>query len=551
MASRPAAPLLLLLLALDASAEEDARAAGQLHAACARADWEGAAQLGGRLAATGHAAWEADSFALARGAYEALLHGACGCNGTSACGALGRRDQLQVHANLGSSLMLLAREPATPAAERAALLERSRFHWSVPLATVPDDEGLRYFHALVQADAASARALADALPLAAAAAAAGRQASVSPIERVDAASLSRGDFLVRYALPRVPVILTGLAQLAAREADGALPTLDAIVAACAERSVRLQRRTGAEAAGPCARAPEGGGSAPAPSLEWAGLEAAPGVVPLGELAAELRRGGFADGWQLFDWALPRHCPEAAALPAVQRWLPPHLAPAGDDLLRSLPAEGAGGSPRCALAGGWPSLFLQPAGTGCGAHVDSYGSHFFQLVLNGTKRWRIARPEDAPLLEPLPPRLRALRVPSLFAPAYSAHPQLRLLALREAELRAGELLFVPAGSPHQVLNGGADGADGTLVAALSANYVDGSNAAKAARELYYGAQLGQAADVACTHAHVRAAVVEAEAAVARAVASATPAADACGEQRALPARQRSAFAAAGPGSTCKP
>lgn len=463
--------------------------------------------------------------------YEVLMDAACGCNGTLACAALDRAEQLQVHANLASTLMLLAREPAIAAPERAFLLGQSAHHWSVPLALVPKDEGLRYYHALVEADADIARKLADAMPLAVAAAAEGREASILPIERVDVSSLSRAQFLARYALPKVPVVLTGLAELFARTGAGALPNLTDIVRACADRSVRLQRGVGTELGG--GRVEDEQSVAPA---GWAGLVQAAGTVTLGRLFDELERGGAAEGWQLFDWALPRQCAQAAQLPAVRGWLPAHLAPTatgegsgGDvDILRELPPDAADaaadGAPRCVLAGGWPSLFLQPAGSGCAAHVDSYGSHFWQLLLNGTKRWRVAHADDTHLLEVVPPRLRTLRVSSLFSLAYDRHPQLRLLRLREAELQPGELLFVPAGAAHQVLNARMPGAHGgetgarpaasSLVAALSANFIDGSNAREAARELYFGAQLGQARDVACTHAHVSAALESAEAAVAR-------------------------------------
>ncbi|KAG8468345.1 hypothetical protein KFE25_013428 [Diacronema lutheri] len=489
-------------LALVARGDEgrDGRVA-QLHAACAAADWERAMPLAASLATDGHAAWQADAFGASRDLYRAVLHGACGCNSTLACAPLGRREQLQVHANLASSLMLLARAPSAPARARAALLDESTYHWSVPRTLAPADESLRYFHALVKADAELARALADALPLAAAAAADGREARVRPIERVNATDLPRARFLARYALAKEPVVLTGLFDgVGARP----LPDVAEIVHACADRKVRLRR--------------SGTGTEPSGSV-WAGLESAVETVTLGELYAELEHGGTADGWQLFDWALPRFCPKGASLSSVRSWLPEHLT-GGEggsaNLLSSMPVEAEGGG-ECALGGGWPSLFVQPAGTRCGAHVDGYGTHFWQLVLTGKKQWRVARAQDAPFFEAVPPRLRTLRVASLFALDYAAHPQLRLLELRETELRAGEILFVPAGCPHQVLNGAA-GARGGLVSALSANFVDGSNAREAERELWFGAELGRRADVACAHAHVRSERDAAEADVAHGVAA---------------------------------
>jgi hypothetical protein len=38
----------------------------------------------------------------------------------------------------------------------------------------------------------------------------------------------------------------------------------------------------------------------------------------------------------------------------------------------------------------PSLFLQPAGTRCGVHVDSGATDFWQLMLQGRKKWRVLR-----------------------------------------------------------------------------------------------------------------------------------------------------------------
>merc|ERR1712194_935368 len=34
----------------------------------------------------------------------------------------------------------------------------------------------------------------------------------------------------------------------------------------------------------------------------------------------------------------------------------------------------------------PSLFVQPAGSECGVHVDSLNSDFVQILMSGRKRW---------------------------------------------------------------------------------------------------------------------------------------------------------------------
>ncbi|KAJ1637694.1 hypothetical protein T492DRAFT_950256 [Pavlovales sp. CCMP2436] len=368
--------------------------------------------------------------------------------------------------------MLLAREPDVPAGARADLLEGARYHWSIPLQVMPSEENLRYFHRLCAADAELARALADAMPLAAAAAAEGRTATVRSIERRDVSSISREDFVRSYASPRVPVVLTGVST------GSALPTLEDIVRVCGAQRVTLQRST----VGLGGRSEMGG---PAPAA-WAGMHRAPGTTTLAELHAELQRGGVADGWQLFDWALPRHCPEAAQMLFAQSWLPLQLLQ-GSELI-GLPPDAEANGMRCVLAGGFPSLFLQPADTGCAPHIDAYGTHFWQLVLQGRKTWRVAPAGQAHLLAPHPPRVGQQTF------NYPCTDQ-------------ANVLFVPAGSPHQVLNRySPDEGSPALVAALSANFIDETNVREAETELYLGAELGSAPDVACTHEHVRRAML---------------------------------------------
>lgn len=60
-------------------------------------------------------------------------------------------------------------------------------------------------------------------------------------------------------------------------------------------------------------------------------------------------------------------------------------------------------------------------------------------------------------------------------ALSSHPLLALTHPRECVLEAGELLFVPYGSPHRVEN-----LENSL--AISANFVNGSNFEAVGKEL---------------------------------------------------------------------
>lgn len=456
--------------------------------ACAEGRTDDARRIANELAARAHGAWDRDEYADAIPLYDELLVASCGCNGTVTCAALPRMEQLQVHANMASSLMMRARDKTVPTAERGRMLARSAFHWQVPLSIVPQDAHLQYFSQLVGADHGLAAALASRADEVAVAEREGALMRVEPIERRAAASITREQFVTEFATPRRPVVLTGVLD-GVRDDDR--PSLQEIMRVCGEKLVTVQRRRPAAAAGA------------ADLGAWAGLESALSEISLNEYyaAAEEER---ADGWQVFDWSLPRHCPEWAA-----RWRAPELL-SGANLLDGLPL-GAEGRAEYALGGGWPSLFVQPVGSSCGAHIDAYGTHFWQLPLNGTKRWRVVHVADAHLLAPVPPRTRTLQVEELFEPDYAAHPQLRLARVREAYVQPGEAIFVPAGAAHQVANVGASphGASPTtldgaapLVAALSGNLIDGTNAEEALRELFFGAELGTRDDVARTLEYVK-------------------------------------------------
>ena len=147
----------------------------------------------------------------------------------------------------------------------------------------------------------------------------------------------------------------------------------------------------------------------------------------------------------------------------------------------------------------PSLFAQGNGTKCGLHVDARATHFWQYVQEGRKRWRIFAPKDWPrLFEATAWRRAFFRDPRCSGAFGSAAVEaagcedefggaavdafddeaLGLLSsnggellVHEATLAPGELLFVPAGSPHQVQNIG-------VAIAVSMNFVDSTNAEEA-------------------------------------------------------------------------
>jgi len=189
---------------------------------------------------------------------------------------------------------------------------------------------------------------------------------------------------------------------------------------------------------------------------------------------------------VFDQSLAAACPR---LREAWRW--PRCVGASDLAGR---APGAGEVGRDPFVG-HPSLFVQPAGSRCGVHVDSFHSQFAQTVLRGRKRWLLwalgaadqvrllgrrdeaclevykgrrarrrivysqgfppGRPEEAPGGEALAPSLQPFRV--------------------EAEVGEGETILVPGGVAHQVLN-----LEDTI--AVSQNFIDALHAPEAALEL---------------------------------------------------------------------
>lgn len=115
----------------------------------------------------------------------------------------------------------------------------------------------------------------------------------------------------------------------------------------------------------------------------------------------------------------------------------------------------------------PSLFVGPSSSSSPLKVDSYGSQFWMLHLEGRKRWILFDPIDRDLV--MTNNSDLLR--RLHFDTSAVCPDFEALGLRKPAwvgvLEPGDLIFVPAGTPHQVLN-----VDDTL--ALSMNYIDGSN-----------------------------------------------------------------------------
>jgi histone arginine demethylase JMJD6 len=159
---------------------------------------------------------------------------------------------------------------------------------------------------------------------------------------------------------------------------------------------------------------------------------------------------------LVDWSLPHHCPhlfESSDSPIFN--LPKYFAM---DLLQLCP-EGS------LYKDSWPSLFIGPKDSLSSLHVDTFGSNFWMFLIHGRKKWRFYSPDDLCALSPM--------FPSSFEPVFSlSEEEIERTGIQyyEVVLNPGELIFVPSGSPHSVLN-----LEGTV--AISCNYLDESNIQK--------------------------------------------------------------------------
>jgi len=194
--------------------------------------------------------------------------------------------------------------------------------------------------------AVAAAMLAEATP--------GDEAPLTPgtrrIPRVAAPTLL--EFWERFADKQAPAIITGYADCFASM------SVANIEAVCGRKTVRLARKTDERGA-------------------WAGIGEYTGGA---ELARVLRDpsslgggGGDADVIGLFDWPLQQECPE---LLAQHMRVPKYFA---QDWLQRVPP-----SQPLHWRDFWPSLFVGRNGTFSGAHVDTFGSAFWQYVVEASR-----------------------------------------------------------------------------------------------------------------------------------------------------------------------
>lgn len=131
---------------------------------------------------------------------------------------------------------------------------------------------------------------------------------------------------------------------------------------------------------------------------------------------------------------------------------------------------------------WPTLFIGGAGTRSSLHVDQWHGAFWMSLLSGRKRWRIWHPADAHLLSPR-------RIPGRCTPVFPSideledqgrHPNFTKARHIDVTLHAGEVLFVPGGAPHLVVNE-------TLSVAVAGNFIDEANLSDVMVDLQFMAE----------------------------------------------------------------
>lgn len=237
---------------------------------------------------------------------------------------------------------------------------------------------------------------------------------VLPIERVHVSRMTPERFLAEYAEQK-PVVLAG-----AWAALGWSPR--EIADACPAAQIRTHRFSKS-------------------SDRWANHEKVGARVNLQEFVATSYSDDYAKRPDPvlygFEFELTKHCPVM-----LEKFVMPGFL-AGDALHLATNGTGIG----------WPSVLLGPSGSETGLHIDTHRTPFWIATVGAEnvplKRWRIFPPDDAKLLKFHRPGPNTHWVPD-FDP-WAPDSRLTGHKLYEGDLVAGDLLYVPGGSPHAAKN----------------------------------------------------------------------------------------------------
>jgi len=111
--------------------------------------------------------------------------------------------------------------------------------------------------------------------------------------------------------------------------------------------------------------------------------------------------------------------------------------------------------------GWPSVLFGPEGSETGLHIDTHRLPFWIAVVapeetgsEPLKRVRVFPHTDTNLMKYGTAALKTVNFHFYFdpwEPDYDEYPDLKQSKVFETELRSGDLLYIPGGSPHAVKN----------------------------------------------------------------------------------------------------
>jgi len=248
----------------------------------------------------------------------------------------------------------------------------------------------------------------------------GRDFRVLPIKRVAKADMSKDLFWSEYSTQK-PVVITG-----AWPESGWRPA--EIVSACPQARIRTFRYD-------------------ENSQTWA-RHVQVGEVPLPEYFAKHWEPPVAKRPQPliygFEMELKKHCPkqlESVKIPAFLSEDVFHIVTNNTGL-------------------GWPSVLFGPAGSITGLHIDTHQLPFWISVISpegksgkSLKRVRVFSHTDVNILRYGQSTAQSNMVFSFdpWKPDFLKYKEIARSIVYEAELRSGELLYIPGGSPHAVIN----------------------------------------------------------------------------------------------------
>ena len=191
------------------------------------------------------------------------------------------------------------------------------------------------------------------------------------------------------------------------------------------------------------------------STEWGRLDFSDNEqTTVSDFITDIQKNKYPNGGgYLFDWSLPLFCPELSDDLLIPKYF-------DNDFLK-MASSGS------LYSSSWPSLFVSPVANVSHLHVDAFGSNFWMALFQGRKKWTFYSSECFDKLKP--------RFFETFDPVFEHTAENGSLSPCSVVLEPGQVLFVPAGSPHVVENLEPS-------VAVSGNFVDESNVKNAITHL---------------------------------------------------------------------